>query len=221
MARLLEQHSRALDAVAESMGRGTRTLLVPEQQHAKLRHQTRLCALALRELGIAPAPDPNPAAPIESLLLQRCALPAVEGVTVRKLLEKLASKSGYFNDRDNTFLWLMLPLPSDPRTQCLLNIRNVSEFWLRPMDEFCSSLGPASPDQRAEVHELLCRCGWKDETEALTLVLDTLQWDSVPLLHFALELLRLNQDQLWLPLAQVLGAEFGTACRCANSWTPS
>ena len=160
MARLLEQHSRALDAVAESMGRGTRTLLVPEQQHAKLRHQTRLCALALRELGIAPARDPNPAAPIEGLLRQRCALPAVEGVTLRKLLELLASKSS-FPDGDTSLLWMILPLPSDPRTRCLLNTRNVSRLWLKPMNEFCSSLGPASPDQRAEVHELLCRCGWK------------------------------------------------------------
>ena len=42
-------------------------------------------------------------------------------------------------------------------------------------------------------------------------MLHTLQWDTVQLLHFALELLRQHSSQLWLPLAEVLEAEFGTA----------
>ena len=120
---------------------------------------------------------------------------------------------------DLSMLWIFFPqLESSRRANAMLAVQRLLEDWLVPMKAYCATRGPGSPVQRTQVRDLLWRCGWTDHSDALALVLDTLQWDTVEVLHFALERLRRRHDQLWLPMAKRCrqNLAFKPFCRCGS-----
>ena len=152
----------------------------------------------------------------EMLLLRRCALPVVPNATVDHLLSKLSVMQSLAHGMqiDMSMFWMTV-LPMDQSghpLQAVSEISGVGSTWLTPMQKFCRAYqpGPGSKDQSAQVCDLLCRCGWANEPRALWLVLKILRWDTVELLHFALQLLRQQHAKLWLPLAAALEKAFGS-----------
>ena len=208
VARLIEQQGAELDVFGGRLGSGLQVLK---------REEVRLSAFAFRELLLghdAMALAGAPGSCDEHLVVRRCGFPSMVSMTVDELLLQLQQLNArtMFGAGDPSLLWMLCPsLPQDPRSACLLSIPGVQKLWLKPMHDFCAALQPqlGSSDQRAQVRALLDRCGWAEDSAVVSLVLDTLHWDTVELLHFALELLRRQHDALWLPLAKVLEVEFG------------
>ena len=205
VARLFEQQGAELDGLGRRLGSDIAVPLRPS------RDELRACAFAFRELG-----DEfirlSSGSPDEHLVIRRCGLPATVSITVAELLRQLSAAT-LFGTKDMTLLWMLSPsLPQDPRTACLLSIPGVQKLWFQPMHDFCTALqpGPGSLEQRALVRAMLVRCGWNEDSAVVSLVLDTLCWDTVELLHFALQLLRQQHATLWLPLAAVLEKAFGS-----------
>ena len=194
MTRLLEQHAASLDNIALSWGMASEASVL----------DGRLSALALQQLDWTPAGAL--ATCDDATLLRRCGLPVIPGITLSRVMSQLRSVT----TRDVSMLWVILPdLESSQRARILLAAPSLLNDWLKPMKDFCQARGPASADQRAQVQLLLRRCGWVDSPNALSLVLDVLQWDTIEVLRFALERLRRHNDQLGLPMAAALEAEFG------------
>ena len=207
MARLIEQQVAGLDVLSGRLGSSLQVLN---------REEVRLSAFAFRELlgRDAMALAGGPGSCDEHVVVRRCGFPSTMFMTVDELVLQLRQLSArtIFGTGDVSLLWMLCPsLPQDPRTVCLLSVPGVQTLWLEPMHDFCATLqpGPGSAEQRAPVRALLGRCGWAEDSAVVRLVLDTLCWDTVELLHFALELLRRQHDALWVPLAQALEAEFG------------
>ena len=170
--------------------------------------EVRLCAFACGELRLEPSTVPR--TPLDKgLLLRRCALPDAPGVrldTVLEYLEGLGSE-----DLDMSVVWQDFSPEQLAHPQAVCELSEVAKKWFVPMQAFCRAHqpGPGTQGQRSELCDLLCRCGWADEPRALWLVLKILRWDSVELLHFALQLLRQHYTRFWLPLAKVLVQSFG------------
>ena len=219
MAQLVAQQGPALDSLARELGFDLCTSELPAPNRAAaekhLRYEKRLSALAARELGLG-VPQSSNVALDEATMRRRCALPDTANTTVQELVDKLRLLAGYHKNvfSDVSMFWITVPaLAADARAKSVLSTPLVEVVWLDPMLKFCAARqpGPGSPEQRAQVRALLCRFGWSELKDALSLVLDTLQWDTVEVLHFAVQLLRRNYDQLWQPMAQQLEAEFGAA----------
>ena len=216
VARLMDEQAAGLDALGQQrLGLDLRASLLSVQDGESgaklLRDEARLGALALRELGLESGGGVNlPAAVDEQLAVRRCALPEATCATIPAMVRQIDLVAGVsFGGPPD--LTMLCPDSDDARTACLLSIRDVDKLWLGPMHKFCRAFQPSlgSSGERAAVKALLRRCGWSDqEGAALRLVLDTLHWDTVELLHFALELLRRQYDVLWLPLAAALEADF-------------
>ena len=173
--------------------------------------EARLCALAFGELQRT-APRTRAAGSMAQpadLLHRRCAIPALARSPIDTIVNTARSVDP--RQRDFSCFWHVCPLQDDhPRSKLVIETPGVCSMWLNPMRAFCSALEPGSEfDQRAELHDLLLRCGWATEPRALRLVLDELCWDTVELLQFALHLLRRHYHQLWLPLAGALESEVG------------
>mgnify|MGYP001366031977 CR=1 FL=1 len=172
-------------------------------------NEARLCAVAVRQLGLSAAAAGTSAASDQDALLRRCGLPGVSGVALADIVKCLPA-GNQRNTPDLSLLWMLRPQLQQPLEK-LFAVPNVRTQWFHPMQMFCSTRGAALPEERARVHELLCRCGWAEQPEALRLVLDELQWNTTAVLHFALELLRPLHDTVWTPLADTLLAKFGAA----------
>ena len=175
------------------------------------REDVRLCALAVRHLGLA-TPAKTQSATDDSTLLRRCGLLGVRGFTfqaIEDLLAEAGKQRGPAAFHDMSMLSILYPELAP--FEKLLGVPDLLANWLLPMKEFCSTHGAALPEERAQVHELLCRCGWADQPDALQVVLDELQWNSLAALHFALGLLRRPHSTLWLWLTEVLQIKFGAA----------
>ena len=194
MTRLLEQQSEKLDGIARLWGMAKDIFDL----------NSRLSALAVHQLGLTASRAATTCD--DTTLLRRCGLPVIPGVSLSRLMKELAAVT----QGDLSMLWLFFPeLESSQRANKLLAVPRLWTDWLKPMQVFCEARGPGSADQRAQVHDLLCRCGWTGHPEALALVLNELQWDTVEVLHFALERLRSLYHELWVPMAEALETEFG------------
>ena len=181
------------------------TAVEHETRRTRTRWPTGPVAVPHLKLSLGPAPDTTSidAGHVldELVTFRRCGFSSAPDMTVQRLVQHL-NVCCTENGRRTI-----------DRTVCLLGIRNVQRFWLGPMRNFCATHEPAAGSllQRDQVRALLARCGWAQEPEATALVLETLQWDTVEVLYFALELLRLHYDELWVPLAQQLTVEFSSA----------
>ena len=146
-------------------------------------------------------------------MLRRCGLPAVSKVSIDLLVKAISEAwlNGQVSDM-SAFWMAYVPMDQLDHPDALCTIPNIEDLWLVPMQTFCRARQPGlgTSNQRAQVCDLLCRCGWASEPRALWLVLKILGWDTVELLHFALQLLRQQHAELWLPLAAVLEQAFGS-----------
>ena len=216
MSRLLQTRGPQLDGIVEQY-LGLRKRLVPPLPE----RDARLCALAFQQLQLAwlqPLKVPRPARPdLNRCVTRRCGLPSTPKVSVRELAQAL--ESAYFDPSadelfSDPFFEGLFPdeFCKHPRSKLLLIIPDVARWWLGPVENFCRSHQPVSgsSEQRAQVCDLLCRCGWADEPRALWLVIKELQWDSVELLHFVLQQLRQHHNDLWPRLAHVLEDTYGS-----------
>ena len=201
VTRLLQNQAARLDAIVQrSLGLDC----LPGNPSVA---DTRICAFAYGELGLSPSTVQR--TPLdEGLLLRRCALPVVPGVCLGNVLEELAAAEGSI---DMSMVWLDLPPEQLVHSQAVCELPEVVKRWFAPMQQFCRAHQPraGSVDQRSKVCDLLCRCGWAAQPHALWLVLKVLRWDTVELLHFALQLLRRHCELFRVTLVDVLERTFG------------
>ena len=168
--------------------------------------EAQRCALVVRQLRLDEAASKASLANGDELLSRRCGLLGVPSSSFAVIEQNLPAV-----ERGGDVGLLLMKGPELESFKNLLSAPGLMKHWLLPMKRFCSVHGPGSPDQRAQVRELLCRCGWADQPNALRFVLEELQWDTLPVLRFALELLRPRHNDLWVPLADILQARFGAA----------
>ena len=162
----------------------------------------RLCALAVHQL-VRELPT-NSAPASDTTVLRRCGLAAISDLDLATVSQSLRF---LVHNNDASVVSLLFPgVSMSAQTMTVLGISDLWKNWVEPMSAFCASHGRGSDAQRQQVSELLCRCGWETEVQALQLVLEELEWDTIEVLHFALGLLRRHHEQLWLPLAQALEA---------------
>ena len=160
-------------------------------------------AIAVHHLGLTAVSEASTRG-CDDLLPQRCGLFGLSRATFNFIEKSLGA------DLDDMSMVLIGHPEVEPFTK-LLEAPGLLQHWLRPMKQFCLAHGAALPEQRAQVHKLLCCCGWSDQPDALRLVLDELQWNTLAVLRFALELLRPLYDSLWPALAGILHAQYGAA----------
>ena len=135
---------------------------------------------------------------MNSELPRRCGLPGVSSVAF-EAFQQSTSNVGL----------LFLDFPDLEPFENFLLIPGLLRHWVLPMTQFCSEHGTSSSEQYKQVQTLLRHCGWADQPEALRLVLDELQWNSLPVLRHALGLLRGLQDFVCENLIGVLRPVFG------------
>ena len=218
MARLVQRNAAELDHLANKR-LGLQYLKQPPSVQ-----QCRFSALTLRELVSAAAglitlpPSDLPPTPRdqpqldEQLLLRRCGLPVIAKVSVLGLVQA-------FNAFDPLptleelvdFKLIPKAVLEYNQAKALLKIHDVHINCLAPMLRFCKNLQPQSAALDVDVctRSLLQRCGWAEE--AVQLVVGHLRWDTIELLHFALQQLRQyhTYQEIAIPLLDLLEIDFG------------